>query len=214
MTMTHAADGTPGDGRRASRILIAVASGSTTEIVTLEELLDALDRRAFGFVLMLVALINCVPLPPGVSSLAGVPVFLVGLQLLAGRHHPWLPQLLRRRAFRRRDVLRVLHAAAPYLDRLERLCHPRLPRLAAILSPYPIGAVVVLLSLFIMTPMMFTNIPPAMATVFLAIVLMENDGLMMVVGILLAFLAMAVSATLAAGTIALVLVTAGRLMGW
>jgi hypothetical protein len=184
--LSEAPHGTPGNGRRALRILMAVATGSPATRVALEELLDALDRRALGFVPVLVALVDCVPLPSGLSTLAGAPVSLVGLQLLAGRHHNWLAGFLPRRAFRRNDLVRVLRAAAAYLDRLERLRRPRWPRLASILTPQLIGALVVLL---------------------------ENHGPTTLVGMPLTLQAMATSATLAVGTITLAFLTAARPMG-
>jgi hypothetical protein len=198
----------------ASRMLVAALTASSAETVTIDEIVKALRRRAFGLVLMLVALINCVPLPPGISSLAGVPVFLIGIQMLIGRRIPWLPLWLRRRSFNRAALLQALHRIEPYLARVERVSRPRLPRVVGIVNPHLVGAMVVLLSLFIMTPLVFTNIPPAMASVFLAVALTEEDGLLLLIGLVLAIAAMALSATLAAGTIAIVLVGLGRLLGW
>lgn len=203
----------PSLGPKASQALIAVLAMTESERVTVGELVAALHERAFGFMLLMVALINCVPLPPGVSSLAGIPVLMVGLQLLLGRPRPWLPGFIARRGFRRRDLLKALHRISPYLVRIERIARPRYPRLLYAIQPHIVGLAVVALSLFIITPMMFTNIPPAMATVFLAIALIEEDGLLLAVGLGLAVLAMTVSTTLAAGAVAAVLYTGSHILG-
>jgi hypothetical protein len=204
----------PGGGQRASQVLLAAVTASNDDTVTIEQLVAALHERAFGVVLMLVALVNCVPLPPGISSLAGVPVLLIGLQMLLGRERPWLPASVRRRAFKRGDLLRVLLRIQPYLQHLEWVCRPRLLRVFGLMYPHLVGGIVVVLSIYIMAPMMFTNIPPALAAVFLSVALIEEDGLMLMIGALVALIALTISTTLAAGTIAVVLIVAARLFGF
>lgn len=197
----------------ASQILLASVIAAKVDTLTVDDLAAALDHRAFGVALMLVGLVNCVPLPPVISTLMGVPVFIVGIQLLIGRHTPWLPGIIRRRAFKRTDLLRVLRRIGPYLHRIERFARPRMPFLERIVSPHLVGLMVVLLSLFIMTPMVFTNIPPAMATVFLGIALIEEDGLLLPIGLVVAILAMTLSTALATGAIAVMLIAAVRIFG-
>jgi hypothetical protein len=199
---------------KASHILSAWLQASVAEKVTLGKLAEALRDRAFGVVLFLVALVNCVPLPPGVSSLAGVPVFLVGLQMLIGRQRLWLPGFVRRVSVRREALLQRLRTINPYLFYLERICRPRLPWLVNLIAPHLVGAMVVALSLFIMVPLVFTNIPPALAALFLSVALMEKDGGMLALGLLVAIMAMALSATLAAGAVAAVALAAARMFGW
>jgi hypothetical protein len=200
-------------GPKASQALAAVLTATDAERVTLGELVAALHERAFGFILLIVALINCVPLPPGASTIAGIPVLLVGVQMLFGRHQPWLPAFIARRSFRRLDLLAAVQRISPYLARLEKVARPRYPRLLHALQPNVVGLTVVALGLFIVTPMVFTNIPPAIASVFLAVALIEEDGLVLAVGLVLAIAAMMLSATLAASAVAAVLYAGSRMFG-
>ena len=200
-------------GPRASQLLRLAVAASHEPTVTIAEIVRGLRKRAFGFVLLAVALVNCVPLPPVVSTLAGIPVFLVGVQLLLGWRNPWLPAFIRRRKFNRRHVAETLERAEPYLRWIERLSRPRWPLAVWFMTPRLVGSVVVLLALYIMAPLVFTNIPPAMAAVILAIALIEEDGLMLIVGVFAAAVALTVSSLLAAGTIAVVLYGAGSLIG-
>ena len=59
----------------------------------LGELLEALGRNSVIPVLMLPALAVVSPLSgvPGFSSIAGITIALLSLQLLVGRRRPWLP---------------------------------------------------------------------------------------------------------------------------
>lgn len=204
----------PTRGMRASHALRVALLRADGEMVTVGEIVDGLQDRAFGFVLLLFALLNTVPLPPGVSSLMGIPVLLVGVQMLVARPKPWLPQSVRRRAFRRTSLVAALRRIEGALLPLERVSRPRWPGAVTVMVPRVVGAVVILLSLYIITPLMFTNIPPAMATVFLAIALIEEDGLMLMLGPLVALVALAISTVLAAGMIAAVLLTGSRFLGF
>lgn len=203
----------PKDSRKASQVLMSALTASDSERVAIEDLLSALDRRAFGVVLLLVALVNCVPLPPGISTLMGIPVFLLGLQMVLARRQPWLPAALRRRTLRRADLVAGLSRIERWLRRVERLSKPRLPAVAALMVPRLTGAVVVVLSLYIMMPLVFTNIPPALAVAFIAIGLIENDGLMLALGVPVAAIALAVSTVLAAGTLTVLYIGVLRQFG-
>jgi hypothetical protein len=208
-----ATHGRPAKGPRASQLLFAALAAGDAETVTIDRLIAALNRRAFGFVLLLVALINCVPLPPGISTLMGVPVFLVGMQLLLGWRQPWLPAFVRKRELPRAALMAALRRLEPWLAPVERLCRPRLPRVAAFMTPRPIGAVVVALSIYIMVPLVFTNIPPALAAAFIAIGLIEEDGLMLALGVPAAAIALTVSTVLAGGALAALYLGISRLIG-
>jgi hypothetical protein len=199
---------------RTSQLLRTAIAASDTERVTVGEIVAALRRRAFGLVLFVVALVNCVPLPPGVSSLAGIPVFLVGLQMLLGRPRPWLPRSIRRRSYRRSALLEQLTSITPYLQVFERIARPRLPRLTFFLVPRVVGFVVVLLSLYIMVPAVFTNIPPALAAVFIAFAMIEEDGLLIATGLAVGFVAMAISTVLAGGALLVLFYTAASFFGF
>lgn len=186
---------------RASAVLVAALRAGSDAQVTLGELVHALHERAFGFLLALVGLVSCMPLPPGLSSLAGVPVLVLGAQLLRGREEPRLPRWLLARALPRARLIHGLERLAPRLAWIERWTRPRRPELTRALAPRPVGAVVLVLGAYITLPMMFTNVPPAMATVLLAVALIEEDGLLLAIGFLAAALALALSTVLAAGLV-------------
>lgn len=213
MTETPANAGDPpSHGMRASHALRMTLLRTDGEMVTIGEIVDDLQDRAFGFALLLFALLNSVPMPPGLASLMGIPVILIGVQMLMARPKPWLPQMLRRRAFRRTNVVAGLRRIEILLLPLEKVCRPRWPRAAAFMTPRPLGAMATLLGIYILVPLPFTNIPPALAAVFLSIALIEEDGLMLALSPLVALTALTAATVLAAGTIAVVLMAVPGLL--
>ena len=63
--------------------------------------------------------------------------------------------------------------------------------------PMIIGVVIVALALVVMLPLPFSNLPPALALTSLALGLLERDGVMIGIGLILAFAALAIGGVMA-----------------
>ena len=198
---------------KVSAIFASIAEGPAEDVITVGEFVAVLDRRAFGVVLLLLGMISVIPLPPGVSSLVGVPILFFGFQLLLGWHRPWLPAFLRRRTFTRAHFGHLLYVSERYLKYVESFCWPRLPLVAWFVSPYLVGAVVVVLSLYIMAPIPFVGVLPSIVVVVLALALIEGDGLILLVGLFGAAFALFISTTLATGALFFIVSAIGRFLG-
>jgi hypothetical protein len=182
-----------GAHRRASDVLLDVASASNGETVTLNDIVAAFGERTYGLVLILLGVVNMVPGPPGMSTVIGFPLLLVALQLAAGRPRPWLPQALLKREYKRTELVRVVHSAQPVLTRIEAFCRPRLTFAFRMLPEQVLGAFVVLWAICVMIPLPFTNTPPSLATVIVAIALVEADGLLLLAGIAAGLVALSIT---------------------
>ncbi|MEO0613836.1 MAG: exopolysaccharide biosynthesis protein, partial [Pseudomonadota bacterium] len=68
-------------------------------IVTLGGLVALMDQRAYGFLLLLLALPCCLPFVYGLPQLVALPMLALAAQLAAGRAHPWFPARLANRSF-------------------------------------------------------------------------------------------------------------------
>src|SRR5690242_7220887 len=95
--------------------------GLTGPEVTLGQLIGALNERGHALLVLLFVVPFLQPLPlPGVSTVLGAVVAVVGLQMALGRP-PWLPQRLRRHALARSTLERLTHAADRFLKRFEKI---------------------------------------------------------------------------------------------
>lgn len=146
------------------------------ERVSVEQLLEPLRRRAFGFVLLLLAIPNFIPVPVGIGGIMGVLVVVLGFEMLIGLEHPWIPGFLRRRTMSREGLLRFLDRIAPVTRRLERLCKPRLQRLTR--RPFTLvsGAIMILIGVLLALPIPFTNYVFGGMLIAFAFALVERDG--------------------------------------
>nr|WP_246728533.1 exopolysaccharide biosynthesis protein [Microvirga terricola] len=174
------------------RAVIDTAQGDT---ITIGRIIEAFGERAFGFVLILFSLPNCVPAPPGIAGIVGTPVLIFGIQMMLGRHQPWLPGFILRRSVSTATFKRLIDLAEPKMKKLESYCRPRLPRLFGPLGDRVAGFFAVLVALSVLIPFPGTNFPPSIALVIASIAIMEEDGYLLIVGYLIGLAGLAYTAT-------------------
>ncbi len=178
---------------RTSEILRDLAYGAG-ERVTFREILVELRHRAFGFAMLVFALPACLPMPPGIPTICGVALAIVALNLITVRQRLWLPSAVADKSIARSDLRRVVDRALPYLQRLERVCKPRLSLATEPIGKVLIGLIVLVLGFVMILPIPFIgNIPPGLAAAVIALGVTERDGLLVAVGLFAAALAIAIA---------------------
>lgn len=155
--------------------------------ISIGDVLDAVGDRSYGPALMLPALIEITPIGgiPGVPTLLATIIAITAAQLLFGKEHLWLPQILQRRSVSGRK----LHAAADKLDGLARWLdkwfHSRMARFVH--GPWPrISAALALLLCLTVPPLEllpFASTAPMVAIIAFGLALLVRDGLLMLIAI-------------------------------
>jgi hypothetical protein len=182
--------------RPLSRVIAEFAS-TAGERVSVEELTTALSDRSFAALIMLFSAPNLLPLPPGSSTIFGIPLIMIASQLLIGRSRLWLPKWLRERSLDGRTFSRIAAGIGPILRRIEKLAKPRYWPMPTVVAERFVGLVVLLMALVLVFPIPFGNWTPAVAAILVSLGLSERDGLWLGCGALVA----AGSLGLAAGII-------------
>jgi len=162
--------------RRTTQILTETLAAQEGEFVTLDALLTPLRDRAFGCVLLLLAIPNFIPAPIGIGGVMGTMIVLLGLQMLVGFDQPWIPARLRLRPLHCSAVRKFLDRTLPVLRRLERMCRPRLGVLARRPAHLVTGLFLTLLGILLALPIPFTNYLFGLIMLAYAIALIEHDG--------------------------------------
>ena len=166
---------------RTSELLAQVAADCKDETMTLGYLLDSIDQRAFGFLLIFVTLPCFIPSPVGVGAIFGPIAAFLGVQMVLGREHPWLPQWVRRRGMSRDSMSRFLARLGRWLDKLEHLVRPRWLALTDGWGERFSGLVIALVGVALAMPIPLTNYPFGGVLLVLAIALTERDGIVLAV---------------------------------
>jgi hypothetical protein len=166
---------------KTAALLRAALMSTPGERITIEQLLEPLRRRAFGFLLLLLAIPNFIPVPLGIGGIMGVLVIALGLEMLIGLEQPWIPGFLRRRTMSREGLLRFLDRIAPMTRRLEKICKPRLQRLTQRPFTFASGAIMILIGILLALPIPFTNYVFGGMLIAFAFALVERDGVLLIV---------------------------------
>ena len=174
-----------------SDVLLTLAGDRSKDRIFVSDILRAMEDRAVVALILLFALPNVLPVPPGTSAILGAPLLFVTAQLALGKK-PWLPRAIARRSVATADFAALMNRAAPWLARAERLLRPRLQVLARPASEQLIGALCVVLALILFLPIPFGNMLPALAISVLALGVLQRDGVWVLAGVATAFVSIAV----------------------
>lgn len=164
------------------------------EYVDAQEIVSALGPRAFGLSVMVVMAPVCLPMPPGVPTVAGVILAFFSIQMILGFKCPWIPKPMRRLQITRTKLLGGIDALERRLKFIERLAHPRLEFLTGGFGAQIIGIALLALALVLILPIPFLgNMPPGIAICIFGLGLIERDGLIILIAFFATVIALAVT---------------------
>jgi hypothetical protein len=179
---------------RTSEVLRDLVAEADSDRITFREILEELRHRAFGFTLLIFALPCCLPMPPGIPTACGIALVIIALNLIAARQRLWLPSAIADKSVSRGDFKRMVDRVAPILERLEKICKPRLPIVTDSIGKMLIGIVILALGVIMILPIPFLgNMPPGFAATVIAIGMTERDGLVVLIGTVASAVAIALA---------------------
>jgi hypothetical protein len=179
----------PEGKKRFSQILDAVGADERRERVSVSDLMQAMDARAVAALILLFALPNVVPTPPGTSSILGLPLLYLTAQMMLGKL-PWLPAFIADRSMTRNDFNSFVGRVTPLIARLERLLKPRLLFVTSATGERIIGGICFALAIVLALPIPLGNMLPALAISLMALGVLERDALWVVIGSFVGVLSM------------------------
>jgi hypothetical protein len=197
-TAAYAAE-TTAEERRISELLTDFRNSLPAGRVTLADLVAVLKHRAFGGFLLALALPTLLPLPLGTTYIFDIPLALIAAQLVMGRSSVWLPRFLLRQGVGSQRAGRMLDALIPRLRRLENVLRPRYEWLSGPAGERWVGWLILLNCFVLAWPIPVLGWFPAFALVALTLGLVERDGLVLLIGMLLSAVTVMVSVALLVG---------------
>lgn len=160
-------------------------AGTGTSQITLGNLVEGLEMRGYGLVLLILALPCCLPFVYLLPQIVALPMAVLALQMAAGRPAPWMPEKLAGRAMSIASLRSVVARAKTWGGWLEALSHPRLAGLTGPLGTRIAGGLLVVPCLSILVPLPLTNTVPGIGVALASVGLIERDGLFVVGGLFL-----------------------------
>jgi len=160
-----------------------------TETVTAGQLINALEQRSFGGMIILLSVLGLIP---GVSFVAGFVIIALAVQIIRGRESPILPALIVSRAFNVNKLRSVAQRPLHIIAVLENFVKPRWPWILTPTMTRFSGFIILCLAVAMISPLPLSNILPALALFPIALGLLEKDGLATMLGWLASIVAISV----------------------
>ncbi len=170
---------------RLSQRLLVLRSAALEGPLTVGRLLEILEERGQALLVFVLTVPFLQPIPlPGISTLFGLTIAAIGWRMMRGGPL-WLPARLLARAVATRTVANLCDASVRLLRRFEHLIKPRLGVLCAPGWRHTLYAVVLVLAglaLSLPLPVPASNFLPALSIALLALGMLEQDGLLILLG--------------------------------
>lgn len=166
--------------------LASTARSLTSKHITLRELMTLIGEQGLLIFCLFLTIPFLLPVSiPGVSTVFGLLIVLIGIGVALNRV-PWFPAYLLDRAIHTDHLVPALEKGARLIARLEQFIRPRLLMLThgATINRLN-GFLLVVGAVLLMAPfgaIPLTNTLPALAILFLAIGMLQRDGLFVVTG--------------------------------
>jgi hypothetical protein len=183
----------------ASEVLQQMLDSLPPDHFTLGWLSSHLHRRSFGVIVLVLALIAMVP---GLSYLAGFMLFAPAIEMIAGHSAPTFPDRIANRPLPTRHLVSAVQRAVPTLIYLEKVIRPRWQMPLGATKRLVGVAVLLLTVLLLLTPLPFVQIVPGIIIVILSVAYLEDDGLLLSLGLFATLALLAASAGAVWGMIA------------
>ncbi len=172
------------------RVLLLKQAAERTAL-SMEDILGILSGKGRLLILILLSLPFCQPIQiPGLSIPFGLIIAFIGVRISFGKHI-WLPRRILSKTIQSSTLNKIIDKALWLIKKMKRWTHPRL----IWMSTHPVmqvvhGLIFCTLGLCraLPLPIPFTNLASAWSIFIIALGLIEDDGLFILIGYLMALL--------------------------
>lgn len=189
---------------RTSDILKKLISDESQQVLTVEQIVKALGPTSFGTSLMVFSIPEVLPIPlPGMTAAVVIPTGIISSQLIRGKRQIRLPNALLKRSIPRKAFAAAVGAILPFLERAERGTRARWRWASNPVAKRFLGLFILLMAAVIALPIPFTNMPAAISIFIISLGMVERDGVLISLGILLGLATIAMIGALGLGILSL-----------
>lgn len=166
------------------QILLVFLKNIQSDTFTVHELVAALKERSLGILLLIVAIPNACLIAsiPMVSFIFGFIVILVSIQIIFRPHRIKVPNVIGNKTFSKKQLEYILNKYTSHLIKIEKYIKIRWPFLTSTIGEIILGIICLIHGILIILPIPLGNFLPGIALAFLALGVIEKDGLFIVIG--------------------------------
>jgi len=177
-----------------------LAADQSRHRISVGDMMGAMGDGGTLMLTLLFALPNAVPALPGTSTILGLPLLFLTVQLARGMQ-PRVPRWIARQSVRRTDFAVIVRRLTALFSLADGLSSPRLGAFAGAGAVRFAGALGIVLSLVLILPLPLVNVPIGVALVLMALGGLRKDGLLMALGMTAGIGSLAFSTAVIAGLV-------------
>jgi hypothetical protein len=164
----------------ASDVLQHVHDNAPKGHFTLGWLTGTLHKQSFGLIILVLSIVAAAP---GISVVGGLLLLIPAAEMIAGRPAPSFPRWVADRPLPTQHLGAVVRSAIAMLKHVEKMIFPRWPTPPQA-TKCVVGIAVMLLTVrLILVPLPLSNIVPALLIALISLAYLEEDGLMLSIGL-------------------------------
>lgn len=169
-------------------LAILLEKSRTASSLSIKEILEVISQKGRLLILILLSLPFCQPiLLPGLSIPFGIAVAIIGLRIAFGKH-VWLPKKILVRTIKTTTIEKIVQKALLMMKKIRPWIHPRLQWLCLHRTMQLVNGLLLFLLgvlLALPLPIPFTNITTGWSILLIGLGLLEDDGVLILIGYLI-----------------------------
>ncbi|MBY0533752.1 MAG: exopolysaccharide biosynthesis protein [Rickettsiaceae bacterium] len=167
-----------------SEILEKVGQKQKGDKTKISELMEDFHENGILLAMIFFSLPVAIPLPypPGFTTVMGIPLMILSIQMLLGNKKVSLPQKINDYELKNSTLRAISDKVVPRLVSVEKYVKPRFSFAKSVYCEQFIGFISLLAAFSVALPIPLTNAIPALGIAVMALGLLNRDGLVIIVG--------------------------------
>lgn len=175
------------DTALASETLEKIGHKSKDGTTKISELMEDFHENGLLLALIFFALPIAIPLPypPGFTTIMGVPLMILSIQMILGSKKIRLPEKINDYPLKNSTLKSISNKIVPIIKSIEKYMRPRFNFARSVYCEQFIGVICLIAATAVAIPLFMTNAIPALGITVMALGLMNRDGLVIIVGFII-----------------------------
>ncbi len=179
----------------ASQMMHNIGQKSKGGVTRIADIMEEFKESGILLAIMFFAFPAALPLPfpPGFTTIFGIPLIILSVQVITGSSKVKLPKRVANREMQNDTLIMMSKKITPILEKIEKIVKPRMEFLNTENFQRIIGVIFLIASIAVTLPLPFTNAIPAQGIAVIALGFLNKDGLTVIIGLCIAVIGLIVA---------------------
>ncbi|WP_425363354.1 exopolysaccharide biosynthesis protein [Candidatus Tisiphia endosymbiont of Hybos culiciformis] len=183
------------DRAKVSSIFCKLGQKEKKEKTKISELLTDFHENGLLLTMLFFAIPIAIPLPypPGFTTIVGIPLIILSMQMLLGFRQVSLPSKINNYQIGNDILINISNKIVPKIKLVEKYIRPRFSFASSIYCEQFVGLVSLICAIAISIPLPLTNAVPALGITIMTLGLLNRDGLTIFLGFIISIIGLIIA---------------------